>query len=353
MKRQLISASAISCALLLTGCAPKSNFPTIDNRLAKAEAHKQRVVAMEMQFRHFKRLWNVSSRILAANASLCGNKIKRSLGILAQTLEHYDQEWREIARTTLSVGKQLTVTHVVEGSPAHAAGLLVGDKIISMNNEALGSGKQASEKLRDMLRSHQSGDTKFAIKRGGEQHTLVGKFATSCDYPVQLVQKDTVNAWADGSKIYISTGMLRFTENDEELALIIGHELAHNTRGHIEAKRGNWLIGAIVGAAVTAYSGVDVTNLGAQAGAGAFSQDFESEADYVGLYHAGRAGYDLKNAVSFWRRLGAAHPAAIHLTGSTHPSTAKRFLAIEKALAEFEHKRKSILPLIPDERGKQ
>ena len=106
-----------------------------------------------------------------------------------------------------------------------------------------------------------------------------------------------------------------------------------------------------MGAAVSVLSGVDVTDFGAQTGARAFSQDFEAEADYVGVYHAGRAGYDVRKAASFWRRLGASHPAAIHLAGSTHPSTAKRFLALEQAVAEFERKREKGLPLLPDERA--
>lgn len=69
------------------------------------------------------------------------------------------------------------------------------------------------------------------------------------------------------------------------------------------------------------------------------------------MYHAGRAGYDVRKAASFLRRLGALRPAAIRLAGSAHPSTAKRFLAVERVVAEFERKRKSGLPLLPDERA--
>ncbi len=145
--------------------------------------------------------------------------------------------------------------------------------------------------------------------------------------------------------------MLRFAETDEEVALVLGHELAHNTRGHIASRQGNALIGAIFGAVLTGLTGVDVTNLGSQIGAGAFSQDFEAEADYVGVYHTARAGFDIANAASFWRRMGLSHPQAIHLSGSTHPSTATRFLAIEKTVDEIETKRANNLPLVPDERA--
>ena len=92
-----------------------------------------------------------------------------------------------------------------------------------------------------------------------------------------------------------------------------------------------------------------MTNLGAEAGAAAFSQEFESEADYVGVYHAARAGFDVSNAATMWRRMGTKNPRSISLLGTTHPSTAKRYLAIEKAVQEIELKRQAGLPLVPEE----
>ncbi len=156
----------------------------------------------------------------------------------------------------------------------------------------------------------------------------------------------------DGNGIYVTTGMLRFARSDDELALVIGHELAHNTRGHIAAKMGNMLLGSLLGAGLSVATGVNVTDIGTRAGADAFSQEFEAEADYVGVYHAARAGYDIASAASFWRKLGAEHPQAINLQGSTHPSTARRYLAVEKAVEEFQRKKAAGLPLVPEEKGK-
>ena len=188
------------------------------------------------------------------------------------------------------------------------------------------------------------------IERDGAERRLTANPARVCNYPAVLVKDDKVNAFADGKRMAITSGMLRFAQRDEELALIVGHELAHNTRGHIEAKKGNMIIGGLLGAAASVLIGVNVTDIGAQAGAGAFSQDFEAEADYVGVYHVARAGYDVKSAASFWRRMAVAHPKGIHLAGSTHPSTATRFLAIEKAAEEVDRKRAGNAPLVPEER---
>ena len=85
-----------------------------------------------------------------------------------------------------------------------------------------------------------------------------------------------------------------------------------------------------------------------QVGALAFSQEFEAEADYVGVYHAARAGYDTRKAAYFWRRMAAAHPRAIGLQGTTHPSSANRFLAVEAASKEVAEKRAGGTRLVPE-----
>ena len=171
--------------------------------------------------------------------------------------------------------------------------------------------------------------------------------------PVVLSDADQINAFADGERVYIAAGMLRFVQDDGELALVLAHEMAHITRGHVEAKQANVLLGALVGAVFDGLAGgygTTMSDLGPQIGASAYSQEFESEADYVGVYIAGRVGYEVSSAANLWRRLAAEHPDAIHLAGGTHPSTPVRFQLIRKASEEFLGKQQAGLPLLPEER---
>jgi predicted Zn-dependent protease len=55
---------------------------------------------------------------------------------------------------------------------------------------------------------------------------------------VVLSESDAVNAFADGEKVVITKGMMRFVENDRELSLVIAHEMAHNAMGHTDNKLG-------------------------------------------------------------------------------------------------------------------
>ncbi|WP_456325224.1 M48 family metalloprotease, partial [Desulfonauticus submarinus] len=104
----------------------------------------------------------------------------------------------------------------------------------------------------------------------------------------------------------------------------------------------------IFGAILSALTGVNMTETGADIGQLAFSQEFEAEADYVGCYCAARAGYNVSKAAQLWRRIAATHPSAINLKGTTHPSTAKRFIAIQKTVEEIKQKIENKQPLIPE-----
>jgi predicted Zn-dependent protease len=176
----------------------------------------------------------------------------------------------------------------------------------------------------------------------------------SCYYYFQMSTGQDINASADGQNVIINMGLLRFVNGDDELAGVMGHEVAHNLMAHRRSKQVNALIGQMIGAALdgAAYGGGvntygDFQDAGAFVGGVGYSPDFEMEADYVGLYIAARAGYDIKKMPQYWRRLSIAEPDSMN-GGLTHPSNPTRFIAIQKTIDEITYKRKRRIPLIPD-----
>lgn len=336
----------------MAACTPTSKFPTVDAELAKAEAYKQQMAALKIKLKQENRLANIAHPILTSNVELCGKRIAHRVGSTFMTLDSIEKDWREVYSDHLGLTDSITAISVAAGSPAASAGLMTGDVIIGLNEKTYGSGKRQLKRFSKHITklNRASGDElTLRIQRNSKPHVLTLEPAPICDHGVIMTNTNDVNAWADGNNIYISSGMLRFAEDDTEIAVVVGHELAHNTRNHMRAKATNRVFGALLGAVVSAASGVNVTDLGAQAGQQAFSQDFESEADYVGIYHAARAGFDIEHAAAFWRKMSEIHPGSIHLAGSTHPSTAKRFLAVENAVEEINTKRAENIALIPEE----
>jgi predicted Zn-dependent protease len=177
---------------------------------------------------------------------------------------------------------------------------------------------------------------------------------TVCAYDPAVVKDQILNAWADGRNVVVTTAMLRFASTDDELAAIVGHEIAHHAMRHIDAKKKNAGFGAILGAMLdiaAATQGVntggDFTRSGAAIGAMTYSQDFEREADYVGMYVIARAGRPFATAPNLWRRMAQESPGSIKYA-STHPTSAERFVRLEQIVAEIQRKVAAGEPLVPE-----
>jgi predicted Zn-dependent protease len=170
-----------------------------------------------------------------------------------------------------------------------------------------------------------------------------------CKFPWVIVNSQAVNAWTDGNTVFLSTGMLSFVRNDNELALVFGHELAHALMGHVGKKNGNAIMASVLAGVVGGAIGVNLVDTGLEAGRNAYSHGFETEADYVGMVFAARAGFDVNAMPALWRRMAAVDPTVIHAAlGATHPSSVERFLTLEATATEIERKRAAGLPLVPD-----
>ncbi len=81
----------------------------------------------------------------------------------------------------------------------------------------------------------------------------------------------------------------------------------------------------------------------------AYSQEFESEADYVGIYITELAGYEIREAAYFWRKMGIKHPGSIEKNHTaSHPSSPERFVSIEETIEEINQKKSIGEELMPN-----
>lgn len=343
-----VLGGALLLAAGLTACAPTTQMPQITDQAAAEEARKQREFAIRERMRMEQRLQAVAWRVRLASAELCADAVRAGSGMQTMVQEDGQPEFRPVLASLYGIQEQATILQTIPGGPADKAGLKPGDVLVALNGEAVPKGKDGNKFLSDKIGAT-TGAVDLKAKRGADEAAVQLQPERICAFPAQLKTDDRVNAFADGRGIYVTTGLMRFVATDDELALIVGHELAHNTMDHIAKQRGNRIAGRFVGAVLDAFLGGTgvFTQIGEEAAGGAYSQDFEAEADYVGVYYAARAGYDVKGAADLWRRMATANPAAIHLAGSTHPSTAKRFLAIEAAADEVVKKAAGGEPLAP------
>jgi predicted Zn-dependent protease len=141
-----------------------------------------------------------------------------------------------------------------------------------------------------------------------------------------------------GGKIAYYTGILdQLKLTDDEVAQVMGHEIAHALREHARARMGKGAatnIGASIVSQVLGLGdlGRTVAGYGVELISLKFSRDDETEADLVGLELAARAGYDPRAGVTLWKKMQAASKGAPPQWLSTHPAGNTRITEIEKAL---------------------
>lgn len=169
------------------------------------------------------------------------------------------------------------------------------------------------------------------INRVGQR--LLAALEEPHEVKFQMVEDESVNAGAGLKDIAVTTGMVRFLKSDDELSVVLGHELAHITQGHIKKALITQLpiiIGSALAEAAAGGSVTGISNIG-QLFAQRFSRDFEKEADYFGLIYSYRAGYDPKAGVRIWERFAVELPSSMNQSlFASHPSSPERMLKAEK-----------------------
>lgn len=163
-----------------------------------------------------------------------------------------------------------------------------------------------------------------------------------------LIQDDaTANAFClPGGKIVVYTGLLPLTVDNNGLAVVVSHEIAHAVARHGNERMSQQLVLQMGGMALSeavknkpeqtqsVYN--TVFGVGAQMGISLpYSRTHEYEADKLGLIFMAMAGYDPGSAIPFWERMSSAGGSKVPEFLSTHPSDSKRIDAIKAALPEI------------------
>ncbi|QRJ63499.1 M48 family metallopeptidase [Azospira restricta] len=159
-------------------------------------------------------------------------------------------------------------------------------------------------------------------------------------WEINLIGSKQINAFCmPGGKIAVYTGLvdgLKLT--DDEIAVVVGHEIAHALREHARArmvKSGLTQLGAIVaGELLGGGRYTDVFQFGGDMLTLKFSRNDETDADLVGLELTARAGYDPRAGITLWQKMSAASKGEPFAWFSTHPSGPNRIKEIERQLPQ-------------------
>ncbi len=185
---------------------------------------------------------------------------------------------------------------------------------------------------------------------------IVGKLSAVSHYPnfpyeIHLADIDVVNAWcAPGGKVMVYTGLwdpkkgLVEKGNDDQLAAVLSHEIAHATARHVTESISRNMTIAVAGAAVQTAIAAGGSSVGADLFGEVFSDGLnlyipsysrknEKEADRIGLMYMAKAGYDPRAAVELWKKASLKKKDRTSIYAS-HPASGERARELEKYLPE-------------------
>lgn len=221
-------------------------------------------------------------------------------------------------------------------------------------SEMVTLGVQAyQEQLKEHAVSNQPGDVEPVLRVGRRLAAATEEFLRTNNLPTDIYQwefsvidnDEIVNATClPGGKIVFYTGIFKYTQDDDGIATVMGHEIAHAIARHGNERMSQAMmleLGARTLSEAMASQPAKTRELASQAFglttnfgvALPFNRSRESEADRIGLTLMARAGYDPRKAIEFWERFSQAG-AKVPEFMSTHPSGATRIADIQAHLPE-------------------
>ena len=206
-----------------------------------------------------------------------------------------------------------------------------------------------------VLSSGNNKDAAMVDRIGARISTAITKYYDSPEkasvmqgykWEFNTIESKEANAWCmPGGKVVVYTGLLPITQNEESLAIVIGHEIAHSIAKHGNERMSQAMVQQLGGMALeiaVAQKPEETRNLfmtsygiGSQVGAMLpWSRQQETEADEYGLIFAAMAGYDPREAIPFWQRMAAQSGGNPPEFLSTHPSDETRIRKLKQFMPE-------------------
>ena len=230
-------------------------------------------------------------------------------GMLLHDIGQYPAKQRQDAQRVFGLTNQPTVLAIVADGAADRAGFRLNDVVTAIDGTAV-SGTIDEE----LIRALESAPVKINVDRGGTALTVTLTATAGCPSIVQVVRGSALSAQADGRYVQINDALVSYAQNDEELASIIAHEMAHNILQHHKV-------------------------LDAKGRRARVIRQTEVEADAFSVYLMARAGYDPLAPARFWARFGKKTGHGIFSDG-THPRTKPRVAALAAVAAEIAEKQR-------------
>ena len=324
--------------VLLVSCSTNKNIAYMNEIgiAEKKEIQVQKTILINEMAKASIKIHKITWPILLANKEKCKRNNKKSYGSLFADIQDLPAEDHKIFFTLFNKDVDPKyfkkyqasgfpiILSVAKDSPAYHAGLLKNDIILAINNKNI---KNFRKKLAFILEN--KNNLSLKVLRGKKEITVSMIGVQACSYNVQVLPSGFPNAFADGEKVFITMAAIKLAQTEDELAFLIGHELAHNILHYktFDANEANLLaIDYLDKPKIRKIKSILVWS----------NENREIEADIEGMHLAFKAGFSLENVNDYWRRLSIFNPELIEKSINIYRSNAFRAALINKTLKKLK-----------------
>ena len=311
MATRIILSMILAAFLLITGCASTNSGPPISQSELKKLEDEIETMATEIYINDLVSVWKVGLKVLSI---LPEEAFKKRAVIGALVVDNTEN----IARYyKLPSEEGCVVVGVIDDYIADLAGIKEGDIIKEIEGKKINDSKDVAFKADEVATVIvERSDTKLSFDVIPEVQPYVR---------IRLKETGKINAYAKFSGIEFTTGMVHFVEDEDELAVIMGHELAHLTAKHLPKNISMAALCGTLGGLTGPFAPLTTQALYAP-----YSRKNEREADYLGLIYAHNAGYDVQKGAALWKRFALEIPRSRSKSFlRSHPASPERILRVK------------------------
>ena len=311
MATRIILSMILAAFLLITGCASTNSGPPISQSELKKLEDEIETMATEIYINDLVSVWKVGLKVLSI---LPEEAFKKRAVIGALVVDNTEN----IARYyKLPTEEGCVVVGVIDDYIADLAGIREGDIIKEIEGKKINDSKDVAFKADEVATVIvERSDTKLSFDVIPEVQPYVR---------IRLKETGKINAYAKFTGIEFTTGMVHFVEDEDELAVIMGHELAHLTAKHLPKNISMAALCGTLGGLTGPFAPLTTQALYAP-----YSRKNEREADYLGLIYAHNAGYDVQKGAALWKRFALEIPRSRSKSFlRSHPASPERILRVK------------------------